>query len=249
MTASLELWPSSPRRAGPPRRLERWRRTIVETPSGVLLVVQLGALVTYPFLQTLELGEFRQVGRALFGLVGLFVLLLAVRAVRATPALTWVSVLLGGPVVVLTIAEAFWPDNEPVVFWSALLHAAFYFYTGYALLRYMFADNWVTRDELLATGATFTVLAWAYAYLYLAIQFIWPNSFTIYGEAVPGTRTWFELLYLSITTMTSTGLSDILAVTPHTRSFVLLQQISGMLYVALVVARLVGLTIARFRQG
>ena len=64
----------------------------------------------------------------------------------------------------------------------------------------------------------------------------------------PGTRTWFELLYLSITTMTSTGLSDIIAVTPHARSFVLLQQISGMLYVALVVARLVGLTIARFRQ-
>jgi hypothetical protein len=38
------------------------------------------------------------------------------------------------------------------------------------------------------------------------------------------------------------------AVTPHARSFVLIQMITGMLYVALVVARLVGLTIARFRQ-
>lgn len=222
---------------------------VLETPSGVLLVVQLAALIFYPFLQTLELGDFQEMGRALFGIVGLLVLVLAVRAVRATPALTWISLLLGGPVVVLTIAEAFVPENDAVVFWSALLHAFFYFYTGYALLRYMFADNWVTRDELLATGATFTVLAWAFAYLYLAIQFIWPNSFTIYGEAQPGNRTWFELLYLSITTMTSTGLSDIIAVTPHTRSFVLIQQISGMLYVALVVARLVGLTIARFRQS
>ncbi|ADU48687.1 hypothetical protein [Intrasporangium calvum] len=248
MTASLELWPSSPRRAGPPRRLDRWRRTVVETPSGVLLVVQLLALVFYPFLQTLELGEFQQAGHAAFGLVGLLVLFLAVRAVRATPALTWVSILLGGPVVVMTIAESTWPENDILVFWSALLHAAFYFYTGYALLRYMFADNWVTRDELLATGATFTVLAWAYAYLYLAIQFIWPNSFIIYGEDLAGTRTWYELLYLSIANMTGTGLSDIYAITPHPRSFVLLQQITGMLYVALVVARLVGLTIARFRQ-
>lgn len=214
----------------------------------MLLVVQLLALLLYPFLQTLELGEFRQAGHAAFGLVGLLVLFLAVRAVRATPALTWVSFLLGGPVLVLTIAESVWPENGTIVFWSALLHAAFYFYTGYALLRYMFADNWVTRDELLATGATFTVLAWAYAYLYFALQFIWPDSFTIFGEADAGDRTWFELLYLSITTMTSTGLSDIVAVTPHMRSFVLLQQISGMLYVALVVARLVGLTIARFRQ-
>ena len=48
--------------------------------------------------------------------------------------------------------------------------------------------------------------------------------------------------------MTSTGLSDSYAVEPHARAFVLLQQITGMLYVALVVARLVGLTIARFRR-
>jgi len=248
VSASLELWPSSPRRAGPPGRLDRLRRKVSDLPCALLLVVQLVGLLVYPFLDNPQAGDFRPYGRALFGLFGLLVLFLAVRAVRATPALTWVATLLGVPVVVLTILEAFYPDSSGVVFWSSLLHAIFYFYTGYGLLRYMFADNWVTRDELYATGATFTVVAWGYAYLYLAIQFIWPNSFTIYGEADPGTRTWFELLYLSITTMTSTGLSDILAVTPHARSFVLLQQITGMLYVALVVARLVGLTIARFRQ-
>lgn len=214
----------------------------------MLLFVQLGALIAYPFMETQGEGEARNVGRALFGVVGLLVLFLAVRAVRATPALTWVAAGIGVPVVLLTVAEAVWPENAQVVFWSALLHALFYFYTGYGLLRYMFADNWVTRDELYATGATFTVVAWGYAYLYVAVQFIWPNSFTIYGEAEPGLRSWYELLYLSITTMTSTGLSDIVAVTPHARSFVLLQQISGMLYIALVVARLVGLTIARFRQ-
>lgn len=228
--------------------MDRLRRKIVELPCAMLLFVQLTALLAYPFMETATFGEWRDAGRALFGVVGLLVLFLAVRAVRATPALTWVAALLGVPVVFLTIAEAVWPDSAPIEFWSALLHALFYFYTGYGLLRYMFADNWVTRDELYATGAAFTVVAWGFAYLYVSIQFIWPNSFTIYGEADPGTRTWFELLYLSITTMTSTGLSDIIAVTPHARSFVLLQQIAGMLYVALVVARLVGLTIARFRQ-
>ena len=248
MSASLELWPSSPRRAGPPSRVDRLRRKLAELPCALLLFVQLGALLAYPFVETATLGDYREAGRAIFGLIGLLVLFLAVRAVRATPALTWVAVVLGGPVVLLTVAEAVWPDNDPIAFWSALLHALFYFYTGYGLLRYMFADNWVTRDELYATGATFTVVAWGFAYLYVAVQFIWPSSFTIYGETLPGTRSWYELLYLSITTMTSTGLSDIYAVTPHARSFVLLQQIAGMLYVALVVARLVGLTIARFRQ-
>src|SRR5262245_37149869 len=179
----------------------------------VLLVVQLAAILIYPSMENATLGDWRYFGRSLFGLVGLVVLFLAVRAVRATPALTWVAAVLGTPVVLLTVAEAIWPESQPVAFWSSLLHAAFYFYTGYALLRYMFADNWVTRDELFATGATFTVLAWAFAYLYFAVQFIWPDSFTIYGAAQPGMRTWYELLYLSITTMTSTGLSDISPVT------------------------------------
>ena len=247
MSASLELWPSSSRRSGPPTRLDRVRRKVSELPCALLLFAQLAALLAYPFIETRQ-GDVQQVGRAIFGLIGLLVLFLAVRAVRATPALTWVAVLLGGPVVLLTVAEAIWTDNQSLTFWSSVLHALFYIYTGYGLLRYMFADNWVTRDELYATGATFTVVAWGFAYVYLAVQLIWPNSFTIYGEADPGTRSWFELLYLSITTMTSTGLSDIYAVEPHARAFVLLQQIAGMLYVALVVARLVGLTIARFRQ-
>ena len=41
------------------------------------------------------------------------------------------------------------------------------------------------------------------------------------------------------------GLSDILPVLGHARSFVMIEQVAGVLYVALVVARLVGLTVAR----
>ncbi len=66
--------------------------------------------------------------------------------VRMTPALNWVSAILGLPVVVLTIWEAISPGAESVVLWSSVFHAAVYFYTGYALLRYMFADHIVTTD-------------------------------------------------------------------------------------------------------
>ena len=54
-----------------------------------------------------------------------------------------------------------------------------------------------------------------------------------------------ELLFLSFTTLTSTGLSDIVPVLPHARSFVMLEQIAGMLYLALVVPRMVALTTLR----
>lgn len=222
-------------------RLSTWYATSRSHPSAVLLAVQLLGVLVYPFM------EASAVGRGAFSIFGLVVLALAVLAVRRTPAASWVSVLIGIPVVVLTIAEALRPDSGPVVLWSGLVHALFYGYTAYALISYMFADNWVTRDELFATGAAFTVVAWGFAYLFSATQVIWPGSFT---AAVDPTaqRTWMELLYLSFTTLTSTGLSDVMPVLPHARSFVMIEQLAGLMYVALVVARLVGLTLARFRR-
>ena len=51
------------------------------------------------------------IGRAALSSFGLVVLFLAVRTVRATPALTWVAVLLGLPLVVFTALEVVDPLN------------------------------------------------------------------------------------------------------------------------------------------
>ncbi|WP_457206188.1 ion channel [Nocardioides sp. P5_C9_2] len=211
---------------------------VVRHPCADLLIVQLLGILLYPFL-----GD-QPLGRAIFSTFALLVLALAVFAVRMTPALSWVSAVLGLPVVVLTIWEAIEPGVEPVVLWSSIFHAAFYFYTAFALLRYMFDDHVVTTDELYATGATFTVVAWGFAYLYLAVDLVWPGSFSVVGDPLDA-KSWFEMLFLSVTTMTSTGLSDIVPIRPHARSFVMIEQIAGMLYIALVVARMIALTVAR----
>lgn len=215
-------------------------RRVWQHPSAVLLVVQLLGVLIYPFMDT------SPVGRAALSLFALLVLVLAVRAVRATPALGWVSVVLGVPIVVLTILEAVFPENGAFVFWSSALHAAFYAYTSVALIRYMFLDRVITPDELWATGATFTVVAWAFAYAFMAVQVVWPGSFTAAVDP-EAPRTWFELLFLSFTNLTSVGLSDITPVLPQARAIVMIEQVAGLLYVALVISRIVGLTIARDR--
>jgi hypothetical protein len=217
-----------------------WLPRIWQQPSAVLLAVQLVGVLVYPFM------DDSPVGRAALSSFALVVLFLAVRAVQATPALVWVAILLGLPIVVLTILEVVDPLNAQVVLWSSILHAAFYFYTSFALLRYMFLDRFVTKDELWATGATFTVVAWAFAYTFMAVQVIWPGSFTA-AIAPEAPRTWFQLLFLSFTNLTSVGLSDITPVLPHARSWVMIEQVAGLMYVALVISRIVGLTIARQR--
>ena len=112
------------------------------------------------------------------------------------------------PTIVFTLLEAIFPTTEPIVLMSALLHAPFYFYVSYAMLRYLLHDDEVTTDEYFATGAAFTVVAWGFAYLFVVTQVVWPDSFS---NAEGFRFTWFELLYLSFSTLTSVGLSDIVA--------------------------------------
>lgn len=218
-----------------------WLARLWKQPSAVLLAVQLSGVLLFPFM------EGTPIGQAVLSTLALVILFLAVRAVQATRALTWISVLLGLPVVALTIWEVVDPGEAAVVVASSVAHAGFYFYTSYALLRYMFRDRFVTPDELWAAAATFTVLAWAFAYTFMAVQVIWPGSFA--GAAGPaGSRSWFELLFLSFTNLTSVGLSDIAPVLPHARSWVMIEQVCGLLYVALVISRIVGLTVTRRRE-
>ena len=205
-------------------------------PSATLLLVQLVGVLAYPFL------DESAPGRAALGMVGTIMVLVAIWAVRFTPALAWVAVGLGVPALIFTFAEAFYPQTEWIVLVNALLHAPFYFYVSYAMLRYLFHDDVVTRDELYCTGAAFTVVAWAFAYVFAIVQVLEPGAFVgTEGDQ----RSWFELLYLSFSNLTSVGLSDIVPVMPHARSVVMVEQMLGVMYVALVVARLVGLASAR----
>lgn len=210
-----------------------WRR-ILEHPSAILLFGQLLAILIYPFL------EGSTLGRAGLGVLQIALVLVALYAVRRTPTLTWVGALLVPPAMVLSVLEAISPSNDAIVLGSAVVHAPFYFFVSYGMIRYLFHDDRVTRDELFATGAAFTVVAWGFAYVYSAAQVLWPGSFTGVGGA--DERTWFELLFLSFTTLTSVGLSDVTPVLAHARSLVMIEQVAGVLYVALVVARLVGLS-------
>ena len=204
---------------------------------GVLLVGQLLGILTYPFLGT------STAGRLLLGVVGLGIVVVALWAVHESPALTWVALLLGGPAMVFTVWEAFAPRTDSVVLVSSVLHALFYFYVSWAMVRYLFADRSVTHDELYAVGAAFTVVAWGFTYVFVAVQVVWPGSFT--GAGTAGDRTWFELLFSSFANLTGVGLSDVLPALPQARSVVMVEQITGVMYVALVISRLVGLTTVR----
>ena len=204
-------------------------------PSAFLFAAQLGGVLVYPAM------EGSDAGRALFSVFGIAILGLVVLAVRSSPGFTWVAIVLGTPATVLLLIQAVTGDDALLPYSSAL-EAVLYFYAAGALIVYVLEDHEVTRDELFAVGATFTLVAWAFAYLFTVYQAIEPNSFTAAVDA-NADRTWMELLFLSFTTLSSTGLSDVVPVKPFARSLVMLEQVAGVAFIAMVVSRLVGLLV------
>ena len=206
----------------------------------MLLAVQLAGVVIYPFTGS------GGAGRALFSVFGIVVLWLVVRAVRATPALTGVGLLLAAPATVLLLVQAV-TDSDTLLPYSSALEALLYLYAAGALIAYMLADHEVTRDELYAVGATFTLVAWAFAYSFTVCQAIDPGSFTA-AVHQHDDRTWMELLFLSFTSLTSVGLSDVTPIRPFARALVMLEEIGGVAYLGMLVSRLVSLTVLRRSQ-
>lgn len=206
-------------------------------PSAFLLAAQLLSLLLYPSM------DDTQGGRLLFGAVALVVVPLAVWVVNRSPSVSLIAWLLAIPAMGLTILGVLFERQELLPL-SALLESALYFYAAGSLISYMLHDHRVTADELFAAGATFTLLAWAFAYAYFVCQAWYPGSFT--GMVEPERpRQWMELLFLSFTNLSATGIGDVLPVSSPARALVMLEQFAGVGYIATVVSRLIGLTIIR----
>jgi hypothetical protein len=211
------------------------------TPSAGLLLTQLAGIMLYPWMESSPRGQ------ALLTAFSLLVLGVALRVVRRTPWLTWLAFALALVVTALLIIAAIAPDPRLTAA-AAAMEAAFYIYATGSLIAYMLQDHVATTDEFFAAGATFTLLAWAFAYLYVMCQALIPGSFSA-PVAPESARTWVELLFLSVAILSSVGLSDILPVTPMARALVMVESFAGVMYIALVVSRLISLRASTRREA
>ncbi len=219
----------------------KWLVTARRHPSAFLLAVQLLGVLLYPAMEDTD------AGRAMFGAFGILVLALALWVVNRSRSINWIAWCLAVPAVALSLLSI--GSNHPeLLVYAHLLEGALYFYTAASLTRYMLKDHKVTSDELFAAGATFTLLAWAFAFSFSVCQQWYPASF-IAAVDPQNPRSWVELLFLSFSVLSSVGLSDVVPVLPQARALVMLESFAGVMYIALVVSRLIGLTVMRRASG
>jgi hypothetical protein len=121
-----------------------------------------------------------------------------------------------------------------------LSETAFLIGAAIVMTLYMMQDAHATVDELFAAGAAFLLMALAWACTYWLMAYFDADAFNIAQAGHEGRSTIFDFLYLSMTTLTTTGYGDILPKSSWARSVVMLEQLTGVMYVTLVISRLAG---------
>jgi hypothetical protein len=102
-------------------------------------------------------------------------------------------------------------------------------------------DGPVTRHRIQGAIAAYLLLGIAWAHAYALVALLHPGAFSGAVSVGDGPRVF---VYFSFVTLTTVGYGDILPVHPTARSLAILEAVTGPLYLAILVARLVSLGVS-----
>ena len=176
-------------------------------------------------------------GRLVLNAVTMFLSIATVAAVGRTSLSFAIALLLALPAVWFQYA-GLWNDDDRQLAMSWVFSALLYFATIVYLMRYVFQPAVMTEDKLFGAAAAYLMIGVFWAYAYAIIGFWFPESYLVVGK--PGRLVFADALYLSITVLTSTGFGDITPLTRQARGTCMIEQITGALFVAILIARLAG---------
>jgi hypothetical protein len=194
----------------------------------IVLVILIGAVSFVPASDS---------GRFVLNVVNMFLLIATVAAVSRT-TLSFVMALLFAIPAMWFQYHGLWHDDDRSLAVSWMFSAVLYSITVVYLLRYVFQPKIMTPDKLFGAAAAYLLIGVLWAYVYASIGFFYPQSYMIVGQ--PGRLVYADALYFSITVLTSTGFGDITPLTRPARGMCMVEQITGSLFVAILIARLAG---------
>jgi hypothetical protein len=176
-------------------------------------------------------------GRLALNVVNTFLLLATVAAVGRT-TLSFVIVFALAIPATWFQYHGLWHDDDRSLAMSWMVNVALYFVTVVYLLRYVFQPKIMTPDKLFGAAAAYLLIGVLWAYIYASIGYFYPMSYMVVGQ--PGRLVYADAVYFSITVLTSTGFGDITPLTRQARGMCMVEQITGSLFVAILIARLAG---------
>lgn len=127
-----------------------------------------------------------------------------------------------------------------------ILTALFIIQVLWMVLEHILIEQEVTSDTVLGGACAFVLLGFLWGYTYYILNTLEPHSFTA-NRAL--SKEPSDYIYFSFVTLTSTGYGDILPTSEKARGLVILEAITGQLYLAIMISRLVSLHISNQRSN
>jgi len=189
-------------------------------------------LVMVPFLENMVWG------RIALNAINVLILFAAAVAVSDSRVCFALSFILGVASVAFPLA-GFTQWEPQLLLLSRGFGAAFYFLTVSYLLTYVLRREVLTLDKLYGAAAAFLMLGVIWTYFYSIVLYFHPGALAAGGAPIEMTKV-SEMLYFSFTVLTTTGFGDITAVHPVARMLCVLEQVIGVLFIAILIARLAG---------
>jgi ion channel len=127
---------------------------------------------------------------------------------------------------------------------SALATTLFVFVTAWAALtslRFAFQSGHADRERMAAALSTYLLAGHMFGVCYWEVQHLRAGTFAMSGSpVVVGAMDLSTSVYFSFVTLATLGYGDIVPLTPTVRGLAVSEAIIGQLYLAVLVARLVG---------
>ena len=216
----------------------------VETPhsEGVrrfsvtqFLITLILIILTVPLVDGLKAGVLIE------AVLWTLMLLSAVLAVGGRRRSLIAASALAAPAVALKWIHHVWPDAVPQGLTIALVLVCMAFITVH-LLRFVFRAPRVDTEVLSAGIALHLMLGISWTFAFRLISESRPASFVFSAGAEPAhAMTVFEALYFSLGTLTGFAYGDIVPVSKTARMLATVEAMTGMFYMTILIARLVGL--------
>ena len=202
----------------------------------LLLVSLLGLMILEPFI--FDFTRIRFLLDIFFSII-LFTCIYAVSEKRSTPV---VAIALALPKLGTTWALGF--NTRPVLFFfDSILGIIFISYIIVLILNHIFRQEKITLETIYGAIVVYILIGLMWVFLYRLAEILHPGSFSL--AAFPAAESKKTLYYFSFVTLTTLGYGDIAPVSAPARSLAILEAIVGQMYIAVLIARLVGIHIAQ----
>ena len=200
-----------------------------------LLAALLALLAIYPYLQDLV------TGRVALGVLNVAILITAIASTDRSRLSLSTAGALGAVVIVLLGWHLAHPGRLAYIVLGIAMALYYVFVIG-DLLVYVLRRGSVTADKLFAAVSAYLLIGLLWAVLLTLLYELAPAAFLAVGPAAkPAPLDFYDFLPVSFGTLTTAGFSGIVPAIHHARSLLMLEQITGVLYVAVLIARLTGI--------